>query len=341
MPASSAPPVPADQLLLQLATGKWASKAVGVVADLGIADLLGNGSRSSDELAADARVNPDALYRLLRTVASLGVLTELPDRRFKNNDASLLLRSDTPGSLRAMVRMVAMDSTWRAWGSLGYSVETGRPAFDHVHGAQLFEYFHGHPESAQIFHDAMVSFTTVTGPAVADAYDFSSCRTIVDVGGGHGALLAAIAKKHPGIHGIVFERPEVIDAARSFLDAQGLNQIETAGGDFFGPLPGGADTYLMKHIIHDWDDERSIQILANCRKAMAPGGKALIVEQVVTDRPDAVMSKLADLEMLVMTPGGRERTGEEFARLLAAAGLRLTRIVPTDYLVCIVEAVSG
>ena len=335
------PAPPPEQLLMQMATGKWVSKALSLVADLAIPDRLTAGPRSADDLAKETAVNADALYRLLRAAAGFGVLTELPERRFENNALSNLLRSDVQGSMRGMIRWLGEDSAWQAWGGLDYSVKTSQPAFDHVLGVQVFEHFQQHPEAGQVFNDAMVGFTAMTGPAVAEAYDFSAFKQIVDVGGGHGALLAAIAGKHPGPRGVVFDRPEVVAGAPALVASQGLSgRIETAGGDFLSAVPAGADAYIMKHIIHDWDDERSTTILSNCRRVMSPGGKVLIVEQIVTDRPDAALVKLIDLEMLVMTTGGRERTEREFAQLLATAGLRMTRIVPTHSPVSIVEAVA-
>ena len=180
------------------------SKALSLIADLAIPDRLKAGPRPASELAKETAVNPDALYRLLRAAAGVGVLTELPERRFENNALSNLMQSDVPGSLRGMVRWLGEDSAWDAWRDLRYSVET-QPAFDHVHGAQVFEHFQRHPEAGQILNEAMVSFTAVTGPAVAKAYDFSVFKKIVDVGGGHGALLAAIASTHPGVSGTVFD----------------------------------------------------------------------------------------------------------------------------------------
>jgi cyclopropane fatty-acyl-phospholipid synthase-like methyltransferase len=326
---------------MQLVTGKWVSKALAVVADLGIPDQLKEGARSASDLAARTGVEADALYRLLRATAAVGVLKELPDRRFENNALSSLMRSDVPNSLRAMVRWIGEESAWRAWAGLEYSVRTGQPAFDHVIGSEVFEHFKTHPEAGRIFNDAMTNFTVVTAAAVADAYDFSTFEKIVDVGGGHGALLAAIALKYPTVQGVVFDLAEVVAGATPALSAQGLGgRIVAAGGNFLEGVPEGADAYVMKFIIHDWDDDRARKILSNCRRAMKTGGKVLIIEQVVTDRPEATLSKLSDLEMLVMTPGGRERTEQEFARLIGSAGLRMTRVVSTQSPFCIVEAVS-
>lgn len=339
-PSTSVPPPP-EQILMQMATGKWVSKALAVVADLGIADLLGGGARHVDDLAAAAGSGADGLYRLIRAMTAFGVFTELPGRRFENNAMSTLLRSDVPNSLRAMVRWLGEEGAWRAWSGLEYSVKTGKPAFDHILGTQVFDYFQAHPETGRIFNDAMSSFTAVTGPAVAKAYDFSGINTLVDVGGGHGALLARICQQHPGVRGVVFHRPEVVAGAGPLLAAEGVaDRIRTEGGDFFERVTVGADAYIMKHIIHDWDDAHCVRILTNCRQAVAPGGKVLIVDQVVTDGPESVYAKLSDLEMLVMTTGGRERTAEEFGRVLAAAGLTLTRIVPTESPVAVIESVA-
>jgi hypothetical protein len=327
---------------MQLITGKWISKAIAVVADLAIPDLLAAGPREVSDLAAQRGVGADGLYRLLRAVAAFGILVELPGRRFENSPASTLMRTEVAGSMRALVRWLGEESAWRAWAGLEYSVRTGRPAYDEILGQPLFEYFKAHPETGEIFNAAMVGFTKVTGPAVARAYDFSAFETLVDVGGGHGALMAAVVNQHPRVRGVVFDRPEVVAKAPALLSAEGVaDRVRVEAGDFLASVPAGANGYIMKHIIHDWDDEHCVRILSNCRTAMAPGGTVLIVEQVVSDRAEAVFSKLSDLEMLVMTPGGRERTEAEFGALVASAGLRMTRIVPTETMVSIVETVSA
>jgi len=342
MDQQTTPAPPPQQIVMQMATGKWVSKALSVVADLAIPDLLKDGPRPVDELARECGAHPDALYRLLRGVSAVGVLDELPGRSFRNNALSETLRSDVPGSMRAMVRFLGEDSTWRAWGGLKYAVETGMPAFDHVIGQHVFEHFKAHPEASRIFNDAMVNLTAVTGNAVVDAYDFSVFKKIVDVGGGHGALLATIAGRYPGVHGVVADLPEVMAGAREFIASQGLtNRIDAAAADFFESVPAGADGYVMKHIIHDWDDARSMKILSNCAQAMDPRGKVLVIDQVVSDDPAAVFSKLIDLEMLVMTGGGRERTEQEFRNLLQRSGLKMTRIVRTASFDAIVEAVKA
>lgn len=330
---------PAEQILLQMAVGKWVSQGLKVAAELGVADLLAEGPSSAEQLAAGTGSNPDGLYRLLRALAGVGIFTERSDRRFENNALSNALRSDVPRSARAMVRWIGEEAAWHAWADFGHSVRTGEPAFDHFHGAQVFDYFARHPGSAEIFNDAMTSFSASTGPAVARAYDFSGVRKLVDVGGGHGALLLAIAERHPALHGVLFDRPEVVAGAGRLLSGNPHGpRIEVRSGDFLEGVPEGADAYIMKHILHDWDDERCVRILGHCAGAVARGGRILVVDQVVTDGPDSTFSKLMDLEMLAMTPGGRERTEGEFRALFERVGLVLTRIVPTESPVSVVEA---
>ena len=336
-----AAPAP-EQTLLQMAVGKWACQALKVAAALGVADLLAGGAKSVHELARRTGAHEDALYRLLRALASLGVFKETPQRRFENNALSQPLRSDVAGSVGAMIRWIGEESAWRAWNEFEYSVRTGKPAFERVFGEQVFEYFAHHPGPAAIFNAAMNSFSAGTGAAVARAYDFSPFRRVVDVGGGHGALLAAIAERFPDLRGVLFDRPEVIASARQALASSGhAKRIELCAGDFLDEVPEGGDAYIMKHIIHDWDDERCIRILTLCRKAMAAGGTVLVVEQVIQDGPESAFAKLLDLEMLAMTPGGRERSAAEFSRLFERAGLRLTRIVPTGSFVTVIEAVPA
>jgi hypothetical protein len=333
-----AAPLPPEQVLLQMAGGKWVCQALKVAAELGVADVLAGGAMSADEIARRTGSNPDALYRLLRALAGLGVFTERSDRRFENNALSTPLRSDVPRSARAMVRWIGEEAAWHAWAEFAHSVRTGEPAFDHFHDEQVFDYFAKHPHSAEIFNGAMMSFSASTGPAVARAYDFSEIKELVDVGGGHGGLLLAIAERFPAIDCVLFDRLEVIAGAGHVLSkSPHAGRIETKGGDFLEGVPEGADAYIMKHIIHDWDDERCVRILGHCAAAAAEDGRVLVVDQVVTDRPESAFSKIMDLEMLAMTPGGRERTEPEFRKLFQQAGLVLTRVVPTDSVVSIIE----
>jgi hypothetical protein len=330
---------PPEQQLMQMIMGKFVSRAITTAANLGIADHLLDGPKSASVLAELTHSHDDALYRLLRGLAGVGVFRELSDRRFENNALSEPLAKSRAGNMNGMARWINDPAGWLPWGLLDHSVKTGEPAAMKALGADdLFAWLGEHPASLAAFQDAMTSFSGMTGKAVADAYEFSGAKTIVDVGGGHGALLAAVIAKQPAVRGVLFDRPEVVAQAGKVL-ATSTGAIETVGGDFFESVPQGADVYMMKHIIHDWDDARSVKILSNCRSAMAPGGKVLIIDQVLTDAPEGAMAKLIDLEMLVMTHGGRERTEAEFARLFEHAGLKLARVVRTQSPVAVVEGV--
>jgi hypothetical protein len=325
-----------------MAVGKWVCQALKVAAELAIADLLGDGSLPVAELARRARADEDALHRLLRALATLGVFEALPGRHFRNSALSAALRSDVPGSARPMIRWLGEDAAWRAWGAFEHSVRTGEAAFDRVLGAPVFEYFARHPATAEIFDEAMTSFAREAGAAVARACDFSRFDTLVDVGGGQGALLAAIAERFPRLRCVLLDRVEVLARARSVLaDTPHAVRIELRAGDFLQAVPAGADAYLMMHVVHDWDDERCVRILANCRDAMASGGRILVVEQVIGDGAGAALAPLLDLEMLAMTPGGRERTEPEFAALFERAGLRLASVTATGAGVSVIEAVDA
>lgn len=333
---------PPEQLLMQALLGKFVSKALSVVADLGVADHMQDQPTPVDVLAQGSGADAGALYRVLRALAAVGFFVEGPGKSFALLPVSRLLRSDHPGSMRAMARWLNERSAWEAWGQLEYSVRTGRPCFDEVHGAQIFDYFARHPASAQIFNEAMSGFTAMTGDAVAEAYDFSGLKRLVDVGGNLGSLLASVLARFPGVQGTLFDLPEVVKNAPAALErCPHRDRIEIVAGSFFDELPRGADAYIMKAVIHDWSDGHCVQILRKCREAMAEGGRVLIVEQIVTDRPESTMVKLVDLEMLAMTHGGRERSEEEFASLLAEAGFRLVRIVATQSPVAVIEAVPA
>jgi hypothetical protein len=333
------PQVPPQQQIMQLLMGKVASQALTIAAELGIADAIGDGARPIAEIAKETGGHEDGLYRILRALAAVGVFSEQPNRHFANNATSATLRTGVEGSTRALVRWIGDETSWwTAWGKLSYSAMTGKPAFDHVHGCNPFEFFGRDQRVGEIFHGAMTDFSRATAGAVAEAYDFSGIERLVDVGGGHGFLLTTILRANPKMHGVLFDLPEVVGGADATLHASGqAARVEKAPGNFFDGVVADADAYIMKHIIHDWDDARSTKILEHCRKGLRRGGKVLIVDQVITDRPESAMGKLLDLEMLVMTPGGRERTEAEFAALAHGAGLRLTRIVPTKSPVCVVE----
>jgi hypothetical protein len=309
--------------------GYRVSQALYVAAKLGIADLLQEGPKSHEALATATGVHPDALYRVLRALASVGVFTEVEHGRFGLTPLAALLQTGVPGSLRALAIVMGEEPAWRPWGELLYSVHTGLPAFEHVFGMPLFAYLPQHPDVAHTYHAAMTEGTALTAQAVVAAYDFSGIRMVVDVGGGQGALIAAILKAHPHMHGMLFDLPQVIPGAKRVMETETLaERCALIGGDFFAAVPSGADAYILKWILHDWDDARAVTILTNCRQAMPEQGKLLVVESVIPAGNVPSLGKFADLHMLVRL-GGRERTEAEYRTLFAVAGLRLTNILLT------------
>lgn len=333
----TAPTPPPPAVLLQMMTGYWISKAIYVAAKLGVADHLAGGPRSAEDLAVATQSHAPALYRVLRALASIGVFTEVEPGRFALTPMAELLRSGTPDSMRALAIMYA-EEQYRAWGDALYSVRTGQPAFEHAFGMPYFNFFATHPEASQVFNEAMVGWTTQLTDAVVAAVDFSSFGTVVDVGGGHGALLAAILKSSPAARGTLFDLPHVVESAEPFLTAAGVaDRCARVGGDFFATIPAGADAYALAQILHDWDDERSLAILRQVRQAIPEHGKLLIVELVLPEGNEPFLGKWLDLHMLVLL-GGQERTVAQYAMLLRAAGFELTGVVPTSEPQSIVEA---
>lgn len=325
--------------LLNLIVGSWVSQAIAVAARLGIADLLEDGPRAAAELARATGQNPDALYRLLRALAGVGIFAEDDAGLFELTPLADNLRSRAPASLRAYAVFVGDDCYWRAWGQLQHSVRTGECAFEQVFGLPLFDYLAQHRDLAEVFDAAMTSRGNVENRAIAAACEVPQ-GTIVDVGGGRGSLLAALLRGNPRARGILFDRPHVIAGAAAPLREAGLqDRCQRVGGDFFERVPAGGDLYVLKKIIHDWDDDRARAILANCRAVMAGDSRLLLLEEVIKPGNAPAFGKLLDLQMLVQTPGGRERTGEQYRTLLGAAGLRLTRIAPTDCPLSLIEAV--
>jgi O-methyltransferase domain/Dimerisation domain len=324
--------------LNQLICGYWNSQCVYVAAKLGIADLLANGPLSVDVLAERTRMHPPSLFRVLRALASLGVFAEGPGQRFRLTPAAEILQTDRPGSKRALAIMMG-EEYFRAWGDLLYSVRTGKPAFDQIFGKPLFEFLAQHPEHAAIFDQAMVGAHGRDAAAMLDAYDFSEFTEVADIGGGNGSTLCAILERHTRLKGTLFDLPGVIDRANALTKRDGLsNRVRLVKGDFFQTTPASADAYILRHIIHDWDDAKAARILANIRQAIEPGSRVLIVETVVPPGNDPCFAKLLDLTMLI-APGGQERTADEYRSLLKLAGFRLTRIVPTSTEDSVIEGV--
>lgn len=340
-PHSSAPlDVPPPVTLLQMLSGYWVSQSIYVAAKLKIADLLRDGPKTSDELATLTGSNPRALYRLLRALASIGVFSETETSGyFGLTPLAACLQTDAPNSMHGFAVMLG-EEHYKAWGELLHSVQTNASAFEQVYGMNIFEYYAQNPESAQAFDEAMTNMSAIERVATVASYDFSSFHTLVDVAGGQGSLLAAILKANPALKGILFDQDAVLAGAKSFIEAEGvLDRCQLMGGNFFESVPSGADAYVLKHILHDWDDERAIAILKNCREAMAENGKLLVVEQVIPEGNQPFVGKLLDLNMLVMCPGGGERTESEYRTLFEAAGFQLTRVVPTQGDISILEGI--
>ncbi len=320
---------PAEGRLVDLVRGYRLSQAVYVVTRLGIPDLLANGPREIDELAHATASHAPTLYRVLRALAGAGLFEEIGPRRFALTAVGAGLRADVPGSLRTAVMMWFDESNWQAWGQLLHAVRTGETAFRHVHGADYFGYLTQHPEAAAIFDAAMTGLAAAQASAIATSYNFSNMSRVVDVGGGHGKLLAVILQRYPAIRGVLLDLPHVVEGARRMLEAEGVaHRCELVGGNFFESVPDGGDAYILRHIIHDWEDDQAVTILTNCRRAMSKRARMILVERYFPpELREALPVLLVDLEMLVNV-GGRERTTEEYAALLARSSLRLARTIP-------------
>jgi O-methyltransferase domain/Dimerisation domain len=323
-------PTPEDlRELVGLIKGYRISQAIYVVAELGIADLLKHsGKTSADELAAETRSHPESLYRVLRLLAGVGLVVENAPRRFELTRLGAGLASDVPGSPASLARLLLRRFKWEPWGDLLDNVRTGQSAFQQVHGAGVFEYLQEHPDEGRLFDAAMTENTARDGKDIAACYDFSNMRVVADIGGGEGLLLASILRRHPSLQGVLVDLPEVIARGNSVLEACGVaERCNMVCGSFFDALPPHADAYLLRHIVHDWNDIDAQRILANCRSAAGTDGKILVVERLVGTDHRAGSDLLAnDLEMMVNI-GGKERTEPEFRELFAQAGLQVQRII--------------
>ncbi|GBE03018.1 multifunctional cyclase-dehydratase-3-O-methyl transferase TcmN [bacterium BMS3Bbin06] len=329
---------PADTLR-QLINSQVISRLIYVVAKLGIADFLKNGPMSCEQLAKSVNVNSSSLYRALRTLASVGVFSETEAGIFKQTKMSKLLESDIAGSQRA-VAMLVWEPWWRqGWDELLYSVETGKVGFDHVHGMGLFEYLSRNADASSLFNKAMDSFTGQEIDSILSSYDFSNFTKIVDIGGGNGAFMCAILKSCPDVNGILFDLPNTIATARKLMKENAEEKrCDLIAGDFFKSMPVGGDLYTLKSVIHDWDDERAIDLLKNCHKAMAGDGRLLLIERVIPSGDVPSAGKIMDIVMMVNL-GGLERNANEYEALLNESGFRLTGIIPTGSAMSIIECV--
>ncbi len=336
---------PRIPMLQQLIFGFFPSAVLSVAVRLRIPDLVADGPKSSDELAATTDAHPPSLYRLLRAMAYLGLLEETEPGHFGLTDMGALLRSDDPNSMAATTQLFCGEGVWRSWGDLMAGVQSGRPSFERGMGLDPFAEFTQNEEASRNFNRAMSEGTLREAPGIIGTYDFAQFSTLVDVGGGDGALLGSILAATPTLQGILFDTgPGQAESAERLRGIGVDDRCEVVEGDFFDTVPAGADAYIMKSVIHDWDDERCVTILSNCRQAMKADGKVLIVEPVVpeTVKPSFALLgvMMSDLNMLVNT-GGKERTEEEFAALLRAADLELTAVnrVPKPSTLSVIEGV--
>jgi ubiquinone/menaquinone biosynthesis C-methylase UbiE len=339
MPGAPAHEPAQEARMLQLLASHYLVQAIGTMARLGLADHLAQGPRPSDEVARAAKADPPSVYRLLRTLTAIGVVKEEPGQRFALTPLGETLRSG-PGSMGPIAAMHAHPVFWRACGALVESVRTGGSGFHAAHGQGLFDTLRGEPEAARWFDEAMTTFSVNDARGVPQAYDFRPFQRVVDVGGGQGHLLMAVLRANPHLRGTLVDQAHNVATARKRFEAEGLAaRAELVAGDFFRELPPGADAYLLANVLQDWSDDDAARILGTIRRAMGPGSRLLVVEITIEDGPRGAVGRIVDISNLVA--GGRTRTREEHAALLAKAGLRLQRIVPTGVAVNILEAVPA
>jgi hypothetical protein len=331
---------PPQLVLQQLIQGFQVTQCIYVAAKLGIADLLQDGPHSSEDLAQATGTHAPSLYRVLRLLTAIDLLTEQEAHSFALTPLGTYLQTGVPGSMRDTVLCYSEKPPWHVWGALLHSVETGEPSFQHVFGLSIFDYYAQHLEEAVLFHNMMTEWTASVAPTVAAAYDFSAIQTLVDVGGGHGQMLASILQAHPTLHGVLFDLPKVVKGATPLLEGAGVaDRCEVIGGDAFTAVPAGYETYLLSRVIHDWDDERAIALLSRCHQAMQPRGKVLLAERMIlTGSTPQVLVLESDVQMLVVA-GGKERTDAEYRALLGAAGFELTQLIPVLTPFYVIEAV--
>jgi hypothetical protein len=333
--------LPPPMVFIQLLFGKQLTYSLSGVARLGVADHMDKTARPIEELAAKVGAHAPSLYRVMRLLASLGVFKEGPARHFALTPVGELLKTDAPASLRAMAMMFGEEFSMRAYAHITDCLRTGGDGVTEAYGKDIWQVLAEHPAQCEVFQNAMTSNSSGSVPAIVEAYDFGGIKRIADVGGGHGFLLGSILRSYPAMQGVLFDRPEVVGSVpkNGFAGLEGRVAVE--GGSFFERVPDSCDAYIMKHIIHDWDDDHCRTILRPMREKLPRNGRVLVCEMVVTDDPGPTPAKMLDIEMLVMTVGGKERTEAEFAELFASAGLKLNRIVPTARPVAVIEAVPA
>ena len=326
---TTAPTISPSTQMMQMITCFWTSCCIYNAAKLNVADLLHKEVMSCDQLAEATHTDASSLYRMMRALASVGIFSENENGEFSNTTLSETLRSDQPGSMKAMA-IAQLGDHYPAWGNLLYSLKTGNTAFEKVEGMNVWKYYETHPEEGLNFMKAMTGSTNAAIQNVIPMYDFSSAKTIVDIGGGNGAFLMAVLEKAPQAKGIVFDEEYVVDETLKKIEEHGFSKnCSVSAGNFFEAVTAGADLYLMKHVLHDWNDEQSEQILMNCSKAMHEGSKILVIEAVIPKGNTGHPGKFMDINMMAMT-GGKERTEAEYASLFANSGLKLERVIYTN-----------
>ncbi len=328
-----------QRMMQMLMEGMYVSQSLYCAAELAIADLVDGDGLTAQQLAERTGTHAPSLNRVLRALASVGVFEQDANGRFRQTPLSATLKTG-PCSLRALALSMGAPFHWRAWSGFLHSVRTGGDGWHNAYGVSVFEYFARNPEHAALFNAAMTSFSASEAEAVAASYDFTGIQTLADVGGGHGLLLATVLKANPGMRGILFDLPHVVEGAAPILEIAGvLERCEIMAGDMFHYVPGGADAYLLKHILHDWQDEQALAILQNCRRAMAPASRLLVIEEALPDGNAPSPGKLLDMQMLLI--GGKERTAAEYQDLFRVARVELSKMLPTRAALHVMEAVPA
>jgi hypothetical protein len=332
--------VPPQRILVQLLFGKQLTASIAAIARLGVADHMSKEPVGVEELAAKTNAHAPSLYRVMRMLASLGVFKQTGDA-FALTPVSELLRTDAPNSLRYMAMMLGDEWSIKAYAHMADCIRSGGDGITMAYGKPIFELFAERPEQAETFHRAMTNGSVIAAESILKAYDFTGIERVADIGGGHGLLIASVLARYPGMRGVLFDLPEVVAGVPQSRIAECGDRLEIEAGSFFERVPTGCDAYMMKNIIHDWSDEHCRTILRLIRDQLPRQGRLLVFELVVTGDSGPTPAKMLDIEMLVMTVGGKERTRGEFAELFASAGLKLARVVETPTPTCVIEAVPA
>ncbi len=332
-------PTSPQKKILQMCSGFFVSQSIFIAAKLGIADLLARGSKHCDDLAEETGIHSDSLYRFMRALSGIGVFSETGPKYFALTPLAACLQSNEPGSLKNYI-IFQGEYICSCWRELLYSLKTGKSASEHIYGMNMFQYFEQNKEAGSIFHQAMAELLAIQNDAILPAYDFSSIETLTDVGGGQGHFLSELLLQYPNMKAVLFDIPQVIEKAEAFLEEASVGKrCELIPGSFLDFVPAGTDAYLLKHVIHNWDDQNALRILQNCRKAMAGKGRLLVIEAVISENTPW-RSKFKDLDMMLVF-SGRTRTEEEFQNLFESSGFKLAKIFPTNSVISIIEGTAA